>query len=298
MLVDPTGAAREIFRHIKLGGRQAVLQGRTADGYRIETGGATIDLRPDECRLVSRGMAFSVTDAAALEHLHDLVADWLRAGAADAEKTQGPLPGVVRAEALAAAALDGLCSEGLRPAYAHEEIYGPYCFVADHIAAPYDDVFDYCANALSLAEWTVNIRALVPLGRGLFRGQMVFSAEDAAAPSTAIFIRADALRGADFGTICYPCAWDQGDDLWMRYYFVFADASKALGKPGTVVLWANCKHPYYDRGSAGVPAYVSDGRARTDRPWAGDGWPFFSSLHRLELRNLKTILERRFRRAE
>jgi hypothetical protein len=204
------------------------------------------------------------------------------------------IKGLVRAENLTPQRFDELCADLMKPQYTHEEMFGTHCFLSSHIAVPYSTVFDYCADPLSLVEWTINIRQLVPVGSGLFRGRMVFSKEDADRPTTDIFIRADALKGPEQGMISYPCAWDESSDLWMRYYFVFADAAKAINKPGTMVLWVNFRHPYYDRATRPVPEYIEQGRSRVDRPWAGDGWPLFYPLHRLELANLKAILEHRY----
>jgi hypothetical protein len=205
------------------------------------------------------------------------------------------IPGLVRAETVTPAGLIELCSSLSKRDYSHEEIFGQFCFLAEHIDVPYGVVFDYCADPMSLTEWTINIRNLKPDVTGLYRGNMIFSKEDADCPSTEIFIRADAMKGREHGTICYPCAWDQGDELWMRYYFTFADARVTLNRPGTLVFWVNCKHPYYDRKSPGVPLQIRRGMERTDRPWAGDGWPLFYPLHRIELSNLKRILEHRSR---
>lgn len=205
------------------------------------------------------------------------------------------IEGLVRAENLSPKRLEELCADLTKPSYPRDEVFGAHCFLSGHVAAPYDVVFDYCADPLSLVEWTINIRQLAPAGDGLFRGHMVFSTEDAARPSTDIFIRVDATKGPEHGLICYSCAWDQGRDLWMRYYFVLTDAMTTIHAPGTMVLWANCKHPYYDRATSPVPAHVEESRSRTDRPWAGDGWPFFYALHRLELANLKKIVEHRHR---
>lgn len=204
------------------------------------------------------------------------------------------VPGVHRAEALSWPELDALLEPLQKATYTHEEIYGAHCSLGDHIEAPYDAVFDYCADVRSLAEWTVNIGPLERVSGALHRGKMIFSRDDAKNPTTDIYIRSEAMKGPDHGLISYPCAWDEGHELWMRYYFVFADAAKALGRPGTVVHWVNCNHAYYDRETTPVPAFIEAGRARTDRPWAGDGWSGMLALHRLELANLKKIAEARF----
>jgi hypothetical protein len=175
-----------------------------------------------------------------------------------------------------------------KPSYTHEEIFGQYCSLGEYIDVPYDVVFEYCANVHSLEEWTFSVRDLKHVGGGLYRGR------EAIQPNTEIFIRADVLKGPDHGVVFYPCAWDQGYELWMRYYFTIIDATRTLRRPGTVVLWTNCKHPYYDRATTDVPPYIAEGRARTDRYWVGDIWPNFDAIHRIETGNLKRILEYRF----
>ena len=47
-------------------------------------------------------------------------------------------------------------------------------------------------------------------------------------------------------TVDYHCAWDQGKHLWMIYLMRVVDAQVVLDKPGSVVLWTNCRHPFYD----------------------------------------------------
>lgn len=172
--------------------------------------------------------------------------------------------------------------------YTHEEIFDRFCSLSEHINVPYDIVFEYCANVRSLEEWTYSIRDLQHLGGGLYRGI------EQVQPNTDIFIRAEAQKGPEHGTVLYPCAWDQGHELWMRYYLTIVDSTKALNEPGTIVMWTNCRHPYYDRSTVNVPDYIAEGRARTDRLWVGDIWPLFHAGHSIEMGNLKKILEHRF----
>jgi hypothetical protein len=42
----------------------------------------------------------------------------------------------------------------------------------------------------------------------------------------------------------YHCAWDQGKHLWMVYLMRVIGAQTVLDKPGSVVLWTNCRHPF------------------------------------------------------
>ncbi|MEV4435800.1 hypothetical protein [Streptomyces sp. NPDC049555] len=172
--------------------------------------------------------------------------------------------------------------------YSHEEIFGSFSSLGEHINVPYDVVFDYLADIHSLEEWSYSMRDLQHVGGGLYRGQ------EAIQPDTEIFIRVDTMKGPEHGTVLWPCAWDQGHELWMRYYFTVIDATRTLRRPGTVVLWTNCRHPYYDREVTDVPEYITAGRARTDRYWVGDIWPQFDAIHKVEMANLKRILEHRF----
>jgi hypothetical protein len=170
--------------------------------------------------------------------------------------------------------------------YEHEEIFGSYCHLGTYIKCPVDMAFEYAANIYSLEEWTFSLRQLKHIGGGLYKGIEYL------ADNTPIYARAEAYP--DSRVVDYPCAWDQGEELWMRYYFRFIDAMPTLRKPGTVVLWTNCKHPYYDRSYTNVPTSILDGRARKDRNWVGDIWPYFDAIHQIEAMNLKLILEHRF----
>ena len=88
-------------------------------------------------------------------------------------------------------------------------------------------------------------------------------------------------------TVDYHCAWDQGEKLWMIYLMRVIPAPLVLNKPGSVVLWTNCRHPFYDKNP--FPE-----KAPPDRKiWVGDMWPFFYAGHHVEFQNLKHILEHR-----
>ncbi len=72
-------------------------------------------------------------------------------------------------------------------------------------------------------------------------------------PTTGSAVRAPAARStpapsptATPRTVDYHCAWDQGKHLWMIYLMRVVDAQVVFDKPGSVVLWTNCHHPFYD----------------------------------------------------
>ncbi|MBL8149176.1 MAG: hypothetical protein JNN15_04535 [Blastocatellia bacterium] len=204
------------------------------------------------------------------------------------------IPGVINVLNTSPERLKEIVDSIMKPNYSHEEIYGKYCFLGEHIDVPYEVAFEYAANIHSLPEWTLSLRNLTHLGGGLYRGTEAIESSNPESPNTEIFIRADSMKGPEHGLVFYPCAWDQGHQLWMRYYFVFIDSQKTLDKPGTVVLWINCKHPYYDRSYTNVPSYIQAGRDRTDRQWVGDLWDAFYPIHLIEITNFKKILEHRF----
>ena len=56
--------------------------------------------------------------------------------------------------------------------------------------------------------------------------------------------------------------------------------------------------PYYDRKTPNLPDYIAEGHARTDRAWVGDFWLNFDAIHKIEMNNLKKILEYRFKNGQ
>jgi hypothetical protein len=74
----------------------------------------------------------------------------------------------------------------------------------------------------------------------------------------------------------------------MVYLNRIVPAETVLKKPGSVVIWTNCRHPYYDKNP--FPELASP-----NREWVGEWWPLFYAGHTIELTNLKNILEHRHR---
>lgn len=190
------------------------------------------------------------------------------------------VPGVYRIESMSLKESMPIALDMTRSVYPHDEIYGQYCTVNDYIAAPPDEVYDYLSDTRSLCEWTYSLRGFEPTDEpGLWK------AYDRIGSNTRIYARTEANPQAR--TVDYHCAWDQGEHLWMIYLMRVVDAQLVLNKPGSVVLWTNCRHPFYDEN--GYPE-----SAPPDRPvWVGDFWELFPAGHRLELYNLKAICEHR-----
>ncbi len=191
------------------------------------------------------------------------------------------IPGLVRCEEFDREALGERITEMTHTVYRHEEVYGPFITIQSHIDCPPEKVFEYMANPYSLLEWTYSVRELRPAGpQGLLVG--VDSGR------TPIYCRTVSHEGAL--TVDYHCAWDQGSELWMIYLNRIIPAQTVLKRAGSVVIWTNCRHPYYEKNP--FPDLCSDPK----RDWVGDWWPLFYAGHSIELANLKSILEFRHRR--
>lgn len=190
------------------------------------------------------------------------------------------IPGLARIETTPADQMMALVGEIQSDTYTHEEMHGQFCNVQSYIASPPEAVFDYMAELGNLAEWTYSLRDFRPAEKP---GQL--AARDTLGVNTDIYMEVVANREAL--TVDYHCAWDQGDKLWMIYLNRIVPAEAVLDRPGSVVFWQNCRHPYYD-------ANPFPETAPPDRPvWVGDIWNMFYAGHAIELRNLKRILEHR-----
>ena len=188
------------------------------------------------------------------------------------------IPGLVRIEEFDRDAIGDRIMDLTHAVYPHDSVYGDFCTIQGHIDCPPEKVFEYMADPYSLLEWTYSVRKLRETDKaGLYVG--VDSGD------TPIYTRV--LSNREAMTVDYHCAWDQGDELWMIYLNRIVPAELVLRKPGTVLIWTNCHHPYYDRNP--FPGLCGD----SERVWVGDWWPLFFGGHTIEFRNLKAILEHR-----
>jgi hypothetical protein len=321
MIVDTNSLIKEVIQCIERMDKNEIA--KLEDGeLHFKDNALSVRLANNHCKINSSGVEITITDADAMAQLHKTVGAHFggsnpfqpapkelktrlaqqrlldESGIPENFRLDSSdlpfIPGLVRVDNTSQEKLQEITNSLMKPSYSHEEIYGKYCFLGEHINVPYDVAFEYAANVHSLPEWTLSLRNLRHIGGGLYRGTEAIESSDPNKPNSEIFIKVESMKGPDHGLILYPCAWDQGHELWMRYYFVFIDSQKTLNKPGTVVLWTNCKHPYYDRSYTNVPNFIEEGRARTDRQWVGDLWLAFYPLHYLEMNNLKSILEYRY----
>ena len=165
--------------------------------------------------------------------------------------------------------------------YPHDEVYGDYCTVEEYVNCPPEKVFSYLADDTNLAEWTYSLRNFKPDKDT--PGQTV--GYDMIGNNTKIYVKTASNK--ESMTVDYHCAWDQGKELLMIYLMRVIPAESVFKKPGSVILWTNCHHPYYDNNPFPETAPPS-------RPvWVGDFWPMFYAGHYLEMQNLKHILEYR-----
>ncbi|MEU6586654.1 SRPBCC family protein [Nocardia sp. NPDC046763] len=199
------------------------------------------------------------------------------------EEKLSDIPGLVRGEQVGVGEVLARCTAVTQSDYAYEDFYRDYCTVQGYIDCPPRDVFDYMANIHSLSEWTYSTRDFEPTEL-----PSVYQGVDTLSADTKLYMKV--VANPDALTVDYHCAWDQGDDLWMIYLMRVVPAELVLNRPGSVVLWTNCRHPYYDENP-----YPETAPA-TRSEWVGDMWGIFGPGHGLELDNLKAILEYRHAR--
>ncbi|MHA3023514.1 SRPBCC family protein [Mycobacterium sp. BMJ-28] len=202
-----------------------------------------------------------------------------------------PIDGVVRIETSPREQATPIIMEMMRSVYPHDQVFGEFCTVNSYIDCPPKELFDYLADTRSLEEWTYSLRGFTPAEEVTDarskNGGSLWLAYDRLGSETEIYTRT--VANPEAMTVDYHCAWDQGHHLWMVYLMRVVDAQVVLNKPGSVVLWTNCHHPFYDENP-----YPE--AAPAQRPvWVGDFWDMFGAGHELELRNLKAIAEYRHR---
>ncbi len=167
----------------------------------------------------------------------------------------------------------------MRSVYPHDQVFGRFCTVSDTSTARPTSSTTTCRTP---AAWRNGPTAcgFVPTEE-----DGLWLAYDRLGSETEIYTRT--VTNPQERTVDSHCARDQGTHLWMVYLMRVVDAQVVLNKPGSVVLWTNCHHPFYDHNpypEAAPPA----------RPvWVGDFWDMFGAGHQLELQNLKAIAEYR-----
>lgn len=189
------------------------------------------------------------------------------------------IDGLVRGETTSREEAFALAQSLTKESYTYDEVYGRFVTVHEYIDAPPEDIYEYLTDYRSLNEYTYSTRDFRPISEdGLHVGKDILLDDE-----TKIYMRIKGDRQAL--TVDMHCAWDQGDELWMVYLYRIVPAPTVLNKRGSVVIWTNCHHPYYDENP--WPELASS----PERPWVGDTWGLFYAGHRVELDNLKKIME-------
>ena len=194
---------------------------------------------------------------------------------------QNKVEGLERVETTPIDEMRGLMLDLTHAVYPHEDLYEDFCAIHQYIDCPPEDLFKYMSDIHSFGEWTYSLRDLKKSNI-----ENVYVGKDKIGDNTDIYCKVVANEEAL--TVDYHCAWDQGDDLWMIYLYRIVPAELVLKKPGSVVFWQNCRHPYYDKNPY-------QNKAPEGRPWVGDFWDVFYAGHTIELNNLKYIAEYRHR---
>lgn len=196
--------------------------------------------------------------------------------------TLADVPGLMRIENPGKEELTAHCMELTHAVYPHHQVYGQYCTIHEYVDCPPEQVYDYLRQGHHLEEWTCSLRDFAPAGTpGVWVGHDRLEAD------TRIYCKV--VANPEAMTVDYHCSWDQGEKLWMIYLMRVVPAQVVLDKPGSVITWTNCRHPYYDANPH------PDTAPRPDRPWVGDYWDLFYAGHTVEMNNLKAILEYRHR---
>jgi hypothetical protein len=190
------------------------------------------------------------------------------------------IEGIVRYETVPKEDLAGKVIEMTHSVYSHDEIYGDYCTIQEYINCPPSLVFRYMQNTYCLAEWTYSISDLKKTDM-----EGVFVGIDRIDNRSKIFCKT--VANEQSLTVDYHCAWDQNKELWMIYLMRIIPAQLVFNRCGSVILWTNCHHPYYEENP--YPESAPAGR-----PWVGQYWSMFYGCHKIEMMNLKKILEYRF----
>lgn len=193
------------------------------------------------------------------------------------------IPGLIRTENVELDEMQEMCMEMTHAVYPHDKIYGQFCSIEEYIDCPPEVVFDYLADTKNLGEWTYSTRDMKKTD---CHNTMVFN--DAIGGITDCYCKT--IANKDAMTVDYHCAWDQGDHLWMIYLIRVIPAQLVFNKPGSVVLWTNCHHPFYDHNPFPEKA------PKEREGWVGDAWNMFYAGHTIEMQNLKKILEFRYKR--
>ncbi|CAN2040131.1 3-oxoacyl-(acyl-carrier-protein) synthase III [Candidatus Magnetomoraceae bacterium gMMP-15] len=156
---------------------------------------------------------------------------------------------------------------GAKDTYSHDELFSDFVpSMAIFEGVPLEAVFDFLSKTENLAKWTMSMRNIRLLKDDIYQG------DEAASPTGKVFVRTIAEKSSKI--IEWNCSHNNPDDLWMIYKGMLVDAEKAVGRKGTAFFWSNFVHE----------------RVKND-PMLAMGFKMMYSAHKIEINNLKMILE-------
>jgi 3-oxoacyl-[acyl-carrier-protein] synthase III len=160
---------------------------------------------------------------------------------------------------------------GTKNFYSHDELFSdfvPSMAIFEDVSLK--DAFEFLSKTENLAKWTISMRNIRRLRDDIYQG------EDTATSTGKIFIRTVVDKAAK--AIEWYAGHETPDDLWIHYKGMLADAEKAVGKKGTAFFWINFVHE----------------RVKKD-PMLAMGFKMMYSTHKIEINNLKMIVEELYR---
>jgi len=159
---------------------------------------------------------------------------------------------------------------GAKDRYRHEDLFSDFVpSMAVFEGVPLEAAFEFLAKTENMALWTMSMRNLRPVRGDIWEG------DEAATPTGKVFIQT--VADAQAKTIAWNAGHASPDDLWISYRGMLVDAQPAMGRAGTAFFWTNFVHE----------------RVKQD-PMLKMGFKAMYSAHKIEIENLKMILEERF----
>ncbi|MGC4114328.1 MAG: 3-oxoacyl-ACP synthase III family protein [Myxococcales bacterium] len=159
---------------------------------------------------------------------------------------------------------------GTKDRYRHEELFNDFVpSMAVFEGVPLQAAYDFLAQTENMALWTMSMRNVRPFRKDLY------IADETATPTGRVYIQT--LADPRAKTIGWNCSHDDPEQLWICYRGLLVDAQRTLGRPGTAFFWTNFFHE----------------RIRQD-PMLSMGFKAMYAAHKVEIENLKMILEDRF----
>ncbi|MBI5548869.1 MAG: 3-oxoacyl-ACP synthase III family protein [Deltaproteobacteria bacterium] len=159
---------------------------------------------------------------------------------------------------------------GTKDRYRQEELFSDFVpSMAVFEGVPLEAAYEFLSRSENMSLWTMSMRNVRP-----FRGD-IYLADETATPTGKVYIQTLADPAAK--TIGWNCGHADPEDLWIRYRGMLVDALPTLGRKGTAFFWTNFVHE----------------RVKQDRMLAM-GFKAMYAAHKIEIENLKMILEDRF----